>query len=214
MSQLTNLPTGWTIATLDELSSKITSGSRDWSSYYGRGTSVFVLAQNVRPLVPDFSVRQFVDPPRNDPSRDRSRVETRDLLATIVGANTGQVCLVVTAPEDAYVCQSVALIRPATTDISSYLNYWLNSEEHGQRYFERCMYGQGRPHLSFEQLMATPIALPPVGEQQRIVAEVDRCLSLVHGVEVEMKDNLKRSELLRQSTLAQAFSANSSHARV
>jgi len=175
--------------------------------YYNRGSGIFVLAQNVRPLAPDFSVRQLVDPPKNDSSRDRSRVEAGDLLATIVGANTGQVCLLSAVPGDAYVCQSVALIRPAAYGVSAYLNYWLNSKEHGQRYFERCMYGQGRPHLSFEQLMTTPIALPPVAEQQRIVAEVDRHFSLVREVEAAVAANSRHVAALRRATLAAVFSA-------
>jgi type I restriction enzyme S subunit len=86
------------------------------------------------------------------------------------------------------------------------LNYWLNSDEHGQRYFERCMYGQGRPHLSFEQLGATPIALPPLAEQHRIVAEVDRRLSLLRETVVQVDANLRRAERLRQSILSRAFS--------
>ena len=126
-------------------------------------------------------------------------------MTTIVGANTGQVCLVGEPPGDAYVCQSVALIRPASFGLGAYLNCWLNSEEHGQRFFERCMYGQGRPHLSFDQLKATPIALPPAAEQERIIAEVDRCLSIVREVEAEVDANLKRALALRQAVLARAF---------
>jgi type I restriction enzyme S subunit len=68
------------------------------------------------------------------------------------------------------------------------------------------MYGQGRPHLSFEQLMATPIAFPSLVEQYRIVAEVDRRFSLIREVETQADANLKRSERLRQSILFAAFS--------
>ena len=148
VTKLPELPYGWSWSTLDQLTSKITSGSRDWSRYYGKGSGIFVLAQNVRPFKPDFSVQQFVDPPLSDPSCDRSRVQDDDLLATIVGANAGQICLVTKAPVAAYVCQSVALMRPVIRSSAAYLNYWLNSAENGQRYLEQCMYGQGRPHLS------------------------------------------------------------------
>ena len=105
-------------------------------------------------------------------------------------------------------CQSVALIRPVKRSTSAYLNYWLNSTDNGQRYLDRCMYGQGRPHLSFEQLMAAPIALPPLVEQERIGAEVDRRLSLIDDVEAEVDANLKRAQALRQSTLSKAFSVD------
>ena len=204
-ADLPELPDGWTWASLGQLTSKITSGSRDWSQYYARGTGIFVLARNVRPFNPDFSVEQFVDPPSSDSSCDRSRIQDGDLLATIVGANAGQICLGAKAPRDAYVCQSVALIRPVLLGTGAHLNYWLNSAENGQRYLEQCMYGQGRPHLSFEQLMAAPIALPPLTEQQRIVAEVDRRLSLLHETATQVGVNLQRAERLRQSILSSAF---------
>ncbi len=199
------LPDGWALASLDQLTSKITSGSRDWSQHYGKGTGIFVLAQNVRPMQPDFSVRQFVDPPSSDSSCNRSRIQDNDLLATIVGANAGQICIVENAPENAYVCQSVALIRPVLSDCAPHINYWFNSRENGQKYFDQCMYGQGRPHLSFDQLAVGPVLLPPVAEQVRIVAEVDRHLSIVREVEAEVDTNLKRAQALRQATLSKAF---------
>ncbi len=48
------------------------------------------------------------------------------------------------------------------------------------------------------------IALPPPAEQRRIVAEVDRRLSLVRGVEAEVDANLKRAKALRQAVLLRA----------
>jgi type I restriction enzyme S subunit len=192
---------------LGSIAAKITSGSRDWSAYYGRGESIFILAQNVRPFAPDFSTLQRVEPPPRDPARTRSRIQRGDLLVTIVGANTGQACMVEALPGEAFVCQSVALIRPAAPETAPYLNLWMNSPGHGQKYFDECMYGQGRPHLGFEQLAAAPISLPPLDEQHRIVAEVDRRLSIVREVEAEVDANLKRAQVLRQAVLAKAFSA-------
>jgi type I restriction enzyme, S subunit len=204
------LPKGWAWTSLDQLANRITSGSRDWSPYYGRGKSVFVLAQNVRPLTPDFTITQFVEPPADDPACDRSRIQPYDLLVTIVGANTGQVCMVKTLPSEAYVCQSVALIRPVFNCFAMYLNFWLNSEKHGQLYFDKCLYGQGRPHLSFEQLLAAPIAAPPLAEQNRIVTEVDRHFSIVDELETQVNANFQRGERLRQTILQQAFQSEPS----
>lgn len=50
------------------------------------------------------------------------------------------------------------------------------------------------------------IALPQHAEQRRIVAEVDRRLSLARVVESEIDANLKREKGLRQSILNQTFS--------
>ena len=124
---------------------------------------------------------------------------------TIVGANTGQACIVGELPGETFVCQSVALVRPMIAANGPYLNLWLNSPEHGRRYFDRCMYGQGRPDLGFEQLASMPVAMRPPREQERIVAEVDRRLSIVREVEAEVDANLKRAQALRQAVLARAF---------
>ena len=50
------------------------------------------------------------------------------------------------------------------------------------------------------------IPLPSLAEQKRIVAEVDRRLSLVREVEAQVEANSRRSDRLRQSILAEAFS--------
>lgn len=61
--------------------------------------------------------------------------------------------------------------------------------------------------LSTGKVARLPIPVPPVFEQQRIVAEVDRRLSIVRGVEAEVDTNLKRAHKLRQVILAATFSA-------
>jgi type I restriction enzyme S subunit len=60
-------------------------------------------------------------------------------------------------------------------------------------------------HLTLEKFKAAPFPLPPLAEQRRIVAEVDRRLSLVREVGAEVDANLKRAERLRQSVLARHF---------
>jgi type I restriction enzyme S subunit len=52
---------------------------------------------------------------------------------------------------------------------------------------------------------AVCVPLPPLAEQVRIVAEVDRHLSIVRGVEAEVDTNLRRVQALRQATLLKAF---------
>jgi type I restriction enzyme S subunit len=52
------------------------------------------------------------------------------------------------------------------------------------------------------------LPLPPLAEQHRIVAEVDRRLSIVREVEAEVDASLKRAQALRQAVLARAFSGS------
>jgi type I restriction enzyme S subunit len=96
-------------------------------------------------------------------------------------------------------------MRPVVPELSRYVELYLVSPENGQRQYERYIYGAGRPQLSFDQLKMTAVLLPPFGEQQRIVAEVERRLSVVTEVEAAVAANLKRAERLRQAILKRAF---------
>lgn len=141
-----DLPEGWREVTLNDQVAHLTSGSRDWARYYDEaGSGTFVMAQNIRPLSFDMSYRLAVAPPDGDRDRERSRVNEDDILITIVGANTGDVCRVPTPVEEHYVCQSVALVRLRERESARYIELYLNSPEHGQRQFQEWLYGAGRP---------------------------------------------------------------------
>jgi type I restriction enzyme S subunit len=60
-------------------------------------------------------------------------------------------------------------------------------------------------HLSAGRFADLEFPLPPLAEQQRIVAEVERRLSVVAEVEATVATNLQRAARLRQAVLKQAF---------
>jgi type I restriction enzyme S subunit len=64
----------------------------------------------------------------------------------------------------------------------------------------------GQSGISGSDLRVMPLPLPPIAEQHRIVAEVERRLSVIQQAEATVAANLKRAERLRQSILKQAFS--------
>ena len=61
-------------------------------------------------------------------------------------------------------------------------------------------------NVSLSLIHTMPIPLPPLAEQRRIVAEVERRLSVVQQAEATVEASLARAERLRQSILKQAFS--------
>ena len=60
--------------------------------------------------------------------------------------------------------------------------------------------------LSVSKVSDLPVPLPPLAEQHRIIAEVERRLSVVQQAEGAVEASLKRAGRLRQSVLKQAFS--------
>jgi len=199
------LPDGWAWASLDQLVSHLTSGSRDWKQYYGRGSGTFIMAQNVRPMHFDLSDRFRVDPPKDGPDAKRSEVRKNDLLITIVGANTGDVCLFPLDVGEHYVCQSVALMRLATPELASFVELFLSGKGAGRDQLEKHIYGAGRPHLGFEQLRSVSIPLPPPSETIELMERVVALLSNLGRVEDACREGAMRSAALRQSILKDAF---------
>ena len=65
--------------------------------------------------------------------------------------------------------------------------------------------GTAQMTVPLSGLRSIAIGLPPKAEQVRIVAEVDRHLSIVREVEAEVERNLRRSQATRQAILAAAF---------
>ena len=88
--------------------------------------------------------------------------------------------------------------------IAEYLMYYFNSEP-AKRFATGAAFGTTRTRLTLPLFREMPVPLPPLAEQARIVAEVDRHLSIVREVEAEVDTNLKRAQALRQATLSKAF---------
>ena len=88
--------------------------------------------------------------------------------------------------------------------LPEFVSWWGNS--FGKEYFERT--GKQTTNLAsinLSVLTAFPLPLPPLAEQRRIVAEVERRLSVVQQAEAAVEASLQRAERLRQSILKRAF---------
>jgi len=76
----------------------------------------------------------------------------------------------------------------------------------GTDYFNRnAQQVVGMASISQPQIARFPVLLPPLTEQRRIVAKVERCFSVCDKLEVTIADSLQKAESLRQSILKKAF---------
>jgi type I restriction enzyme S subunit len=99
------------------------------------------------------------------------------------------------------------LIRVRLCDgcLPDMIAYYINSV-FGRAWIASCVSQQvGQANVNGTKLQAFAVPLPPLAEQTRIVAEVERRLSLVEELEMSVSANLQRALRLRQSILQKAF---------
>ena len=87
--------------------------------------------------------------------------------------------------------------------ITKFLEFFVRTEREG---LERFAPATAQKNLNLKVLSDLALPLPPLAEQRRIVAEVERRLSVIQQAEAAIEANLARAERLRQSILKQAFS--------
>ena len=144
----------------------------------------------------------------NPAEQERYRLARGDLILSEASGSPEQVGKPAVWREEIPLCcfqNTVIRLRPSL-DMSSFLftcflAYYVNGV------FARVAGGVGINHLSAEKFANMCVAVPPLTEQHRIVAEVDRRLSVVREVEAQVKESQRRAASLRSSCLAASFSA-------
>lgn len=165
------LPATWVWASLGQLSSLTTSGSRSWKDFYADDGATFIRSQDIKYDRLEFDDRAFVKlPPRAEGVR--TRVFHRDILITITGANVGKAAVVPEYVGEAYVSQHVALIRLLDPRTVEFLHLWLINELGGRRLLLSSSYG-AKPGLNLQNIKDLQVPVPPLDQQTRIVAIVE-----------------------------------------
>jgi len=132
-----------------------------------------------------------------------------DLLITRAGPRTrvGVACLVKATRPRLINCDKVYRLR-AKSDmaIPAYLELVLNAP-HIVNELDELKTGISDSGLNLTQKRFRDLIIPfpPLAEQKRIVSEVERHLSIISEVELEVDTNLNRAERMRQSVLRNAF---------
>ena len=198
---LPELPEGWTWATLGHLALSVKDGPHYSPKYATEGVP-FISGGNIRPEGIDFSSTKFISPELHSELSKRCRPELGDLLYT-KGGTTG-IARINTDPREFNVWVHVAVLKLASPLNSFFVQHALNSK-HCYRQAQEYTHGVGNQDLGLTRMIWITIPLPPTTEQQRIVDEVDRRMSILRGVEAEVDANLQRAKALRQSILKGAF---------
>ncbi|WP_368568509.1 restriction endonuclease subunit S [Acinetobacter nosocomialis] len=179
-----DIPDTWEVCNLGSISKKLTDGSHNPPANNGSGFPM-LSSQNINDSKIDFeNPSRFVDQSGFEIENARTDIKTGDVLLTIVGTIGRSAVVPQQAPK--FVLQrSVAVIQ---TGINPYylslyfhsplcINYFL---EHGK--------GTAQKGIYLNKLSDLPLVLPPLEEQQRIVAKVDELMQLCD--QLEQQQNL------------------------
>ncbi|WP_327345963.1 restriction endonuclease subunit S [Streptomyces europaeiscabiei] len=157
----------------------LTSGSRGWGDYYAEQGDVFVRIGNLpRQSLQLGGELQRVDLPPHVREGQRTRLREADLLFSIT-AYIGSVAVVESGWIDAYVSQHVALCRLDLARLDPrFVGYFMLGTE-GQDQLLQGAVGGTKVQLALDDIRGLRIPVPPLAEQQRIAAHLDRELAKI-----------------------------------
>ena len=200
------VPAGWATASLEA----ITSANR--VICYG----ILMPKENATDGVLYVKVRDMKDDRIDPPSLQRTSQEIAakyaraslqagDLLLSIRGTY-GRVAIVPPALEGGNITQDTARLDVNRLLEAGFIAAFLRSED-AQRYFKEVARGVAVKGVNIGDIRPMAVPIPPLSEQQRIVEEIDRRLSILRELAIEIESNLKRAEGMRRSVLARQFGA-------
>jgi len=197
-------PEGWVVARLADIAEVRLGRQRSPERATGPHMCAYLRAANVTWAGIDTSDVKEMD--FTPAERKIYRLQRGDILMSEASGSVSEVGKpAIWHDEIADCCFQNTLLRVrATANLGEFLFWQLMADARlGQ--FEDHAPGVGIHHLGAERLSGWLIRLPPQSEQTRIVAEIQRRLSLSAALEEATSRALKRSEGLRQSVLKDAF---------
>lgn len=212
VANLPSPPEGWTWASIDQLASETMIGldrGRTLQSDDPTSGVPYIKMSNITMdgrLVWD----ELAYVPADRGELERFAVKAGDILFNTRNSKelVGKVGIVRDAPDGAIYNNNLMRIRVPRGIDPEFLCMQMCSHEFRRR-MELVKKATTNVAAVYQKdLLPLAIALPPLAEQTRIVAEVERRLSVVEELEGVVSVNLRRAARLRQSILQRAFTGN------
>ena len=198
------VPEGWSVATADQLTSIITDGEHITPRRSESG-NLLLSARNVQDGKLSLKNVDYVPDDEFERIQKRLVVQAGDVLLSCSGS-VGRSTVV--PPNIAFtLVRSVAVLKPLF-DMGPILSYMLRSPQLKAQII-KAQTQTAQANIFQGSIKKLSFPLPPLAEQIRIVAEVERRLSVIDQLETTVTANLQRASRLRQSILQTAFNPSS-----
>lgn len=140
---------------------------------------------------------------RADEVYENYLVEDNDILVAMSGATTGKFGIY-KSTEKAYQNQRVGKFKILDENVlnNKFLYHQINSLK---RQIEKDAYGGAQPNISSTKIEQMQIVVPPLPEQQAIVAKIEELLSELENGKQQLFTARQQLKVYRQSLLKSAF---------
>ena len=205
-SDLPELPEGWVWATVDQLILKSPqNGIYKPKSLYGDGIPILRIED-----YQDFHVRAHDQLQRLRITAEEAStygLAANQLIINRVNSlsHLGKTLLVPYHFSPAVFESNMMRVIPNRSMVPPFFAHYLRSPEGRVRLTSHAKWAVNQASINQSDVCITPVPVPPLVEQRRIVAAVERSLSIIQQSESTVEASLKRVGRLRQSILKQAF---------
>lgn len=192
----------WETRHLKSLATKIGSGATPKggrNSYFSQGIPL-IRSMNVHFQGFDQNGLVFLSDEQAE-KLSNVTVQSDDVLLNITGASIGRVTTAPTEMAGARVNQHVTIIRPTSELDPRFLSMFLASPS-VQRMIDEIQVGATRQALTKSMIEQFEVPVPPLAEQQRIVAKVDELMALCDRLEAQQQERETRHAALARASLA------------
>ncbi|WP_158145424.1 restriction endonuclease subunit S [Vibrio metschnikovii] len=191
-----NLPNGWTVVRLGELTSKLGSGStpRGGKNAYTSEGIPFLRSQNVRNEGIKLDDIAYISEEIHQ-KMENTKVLPGDVLLNITGASLGRSTIFPSNLVEANVSQHVTIIRLIESQMNQFIHLGILSPMVQQLVWGRQV-GMAIEGLSKKVLEMFEFPIPPIAEQQRIVAKVDELMALCDQLEQQTEASIEAHQVL------------------
>jgi len=127
-------------------------------------------------------------------------------VGDILFAREGTVGTTLVLNDDIDIClgQRMMMFRPVSQILPKYFMYFFQSNELKKQY-QPLIGGTTSPHLNISDIKNLAFKIFPLKEQNQIISEIDKRLSVADNIEQSIDHSLQKVEALRQSILKKAF---------
>ena len=191
-----DLPKGWSMVRLGNLTSKLGSGStpRGGKNVYTTEGVPFLRSQNIRNEGIKLDDIAYI-PVEVHQKMDKTKVIPSDVLLNITGASLGRSTIFPESLCEANVSQHVTIIRLVERKMSLFVHLGILSPM-VQRLVWGRQVGMAIEGLSKKVLEMFEFPVPPLIEQNRIVAKVDELMSLCDQLEQQTETSIEAHQTL------------------